>query len=268
MRAAGFDGVELYVVEPEALDPVKLTSCLADAGLAAAAVCTGEVYGRDGLSLSARDPHVRELALARTRGIVDLAAALGVPVNVGRLRGPMGGDPDAGRRARDALAELAQYAQTRGTYLVLEPVNHHELDSVNTTAEGIQWVRQVGQPGLRLMLDVYHVHLGDVSIPGAFAAAWSAGLLAHVHVCDSNRLAPGWGHLPLRDVLAVLAAVGYRGWATVECRQQPSPEQAARQAARHLRGLLDELTASPGAVPVRSEADPGQLKEGTHPRDG
>ncbi|MDQ7801545.1 MAG: sugar phosphate isomerase/epimerase family protein [Armatimonadota bacterium] len=245
VRAAGFEGVELYVVDPGRLDPVRLAGQLGDAGLSAAAVCTGEVYGRDRLYLSARDGEVRRAAMARSRAIIDFAAALRVPVNVGRLRGPAAGDPEAARRALDALAELATYAQGRGTYLVLEPVNHHELDLVNTTSEGISWVRQVNEEGLRLMLDLYHVHLADVSVPAAFVTAWAAGVLAHVHVCDSNRLAPGWGHLPLRDVLAILAAVGYTGWVTVECLQRPSPEETVRQAGSHLRRLLEELRTSP-----------------------
>lgn len=248
VREAGFDGVELYVVEPARLHLGDLLRRIGDAGLQPAAVCTGEVYGRDGLCLSAREPAVRAAAVARTRAIVDLAAALGVPVNVGRLRGPAGADPEAAVRVLDALRELAAYASERGTYLVLEPVNRHELDLVNTTAEGIAWVRRVGHLGLRLMLDVYHVHLEDPSVPGAFVKAAVEGLLAHVHVCDSNRLAPGWGHLPLKDVLAVLAATGYEGWVTVECLQRPSPERAARQAAVHLRRLMEECRDSPAAL--------------------
>lgn len=248
VRVAGFEGVELYVVDPGRLDPVRLAGRIAEAGLTPAAVCTGEVYGRDGLHLSAREEEVRRAAMARSRAIIDLAAALRVPVNVGRLRGPAAGDPGAARRALDALGELAAYAWARGTYLVLEPVNHHELDLVNTTSEGISWVRQVNHEGLRLMLDLYHVQLGDVSVPAAFVAAWAAGVLAHVHVSDSNRLAPGWGHFPLRDVLAVLEAVGYTGWVTVECLQRPSPEATARQAGSHLRRLLEELQGSPAGL--------------------
>ncbi len=249
VRTAGFEGVELYVLNPERLDAEQVLRALRAQGLEPAAVCTGEVYGRDGLCLSASAPHVRAGAMDRARAILDLAAALGgVPVNVGRLRGPCGGDPDAPRRALDALAELAAHAETQGTCLVLEPVNHHELDLVNTTAEGIRWVRHVGRAGLRLMLDAYHVHLEDTSVPAAFARAWREGVLAHVHVCDSNRLAPGWGHLPLKDVLATLGALGYAGWVTVECLQRPSPEAAARQAATHLRRLLEECTGSPAAL--------------------
>lgn len=248
LRELGFDGVELYVVDPTEVDAAALSRRLADAGLRPAAVCTGEVYGRDSLCFSTREHAVRAAAVARVRAILDLAGALGVPVNVGRLRGPAAGDPEAADRVLDALRELAADAWERGTHLVLEPINRHELDLINTTAEGIAWVRRVGHPGLRLMLDVYHVHLEDPSVPAAFVRAAVEGVLAHVHVCDSNRLAPGWGHLPLKDVLAVLAATGYEGWVTVECLQRPSPERAARQAAGHLRRLLEECGDNPAAL--------------------
>lgn len=248
LRTAGFDGVELYVVEPAGLDPYRLMRRITDAGLGVAAVCTGEVYGRDGLCLSAAEPAFRTRAMERAKGIVDLAGVLQVPVNVGRLRGPVAGDPGAADRVLGALKELAGYARECGTYLVLEPVNRHELDLINTTAEGIAWVRRVGHPGLRLMLDVYHVQLEEVSIPAAFVRAWVEGVLAHVHVCDSNRLAPGWGHFPLKDILSILLAVRYPGWITVECLQRPTPERAASQAGAHLRRLLEELGGSPAAM--------------------
>jgi sugar phosphate isomerase/epimerase len=45
-------------------------------------------------------------------------------------------------------------------------------------------------------------------------------------VADSNRLAPGWGHLPFDEIFQILADIGYDGYLTAE------------QAARYLLGKL------------------------------
>lgn len=245
VRTAGFDGVELYVRDPSRLDPERLARQIADAGLQMPAVCTGEVYGTDGLALSSADAAVRRAALGRTRAIIELASRWGAPVNIGRLRGPLPPDPDGRRaaeqRAADAFQALADTAAAAGTAVVLEPINKHEINFINTTAEGIAWMRRIGHPAFAIMLDVYHVALEDPSVPAAFVTAGRAGGLRHVHLCDGNRLAPGWGSLNLKDVLATLRAMDYRAWITVECLQRPNGAAAVAQSGRYLQTLVTSL---------------------------
>jgi len=65
--------------------------------------------------------------------------------------------------------------------------------------------------------------------------------IKYVHVADSNRLAPGWRHLPLEDLLRVLADLGCDGYLTAEILPKADPESAAPQAAAFLRGCLRRL---------------------------
>jgi sugar phosphate isomerase/epimerase len=246
VREAGFDGVELYVRNPARLDPSAIARQIDDAGLAMPAVCTGEVFGTDGLSLSAEDQEVRRRALDRTRRIIAFAAHWRAAVNIGRLRGPIPPGPAADSalaRVEEAFRALAEDAAGYGVTMILEPINRHELNFITTTTDGLGWVRRIDHPSFQLMLDLYHVHLEDPAVAASFIA--SRGVLRHVHLSDSNRLAPGWGHLNLKEVLATLQALGYAGWVAVEVRQVPTPEAAVSQSGRHLRELLVSLATQP-----------------------
>ena len=59
-----------------------------------------------------------------------------------------------------------------------------------------------------------------------------------LNLADSNRLAPGWGHMPFDEIFQILADIGYDGYLTAEILPKPDPDQAAAQAARYLLGRL------------------------------
>jgi sugar phosphate isomerase/epimerase len=62
--------------------------------------------------------------------------------------------------------------------------------------------------------------------------------LVHVQLGDSNRLAPGRGFLPWRDIVETLRALGYDGWLSMEFDQLPDSPTAARQAIEFIRPLI------------------------------
>ena len=77
IRELGYEGVELLVRDPRAIDHALVERQLADAGLAMPAVCTGEVYGEDKLSLADPAPARRAETLERMIAAMDLAARFG-----------------------------------------------------------------------------------------------------------------------------------------------------------------------------------------------
>ena len=62
--------------------------------------------------------------------------------------------------------------------------------------------------------------------------------LGHVHLVDSNRCVPGYGHIPFDRVVQILREIDYNGKLSFECLAKPSAEKAANDALNHLRGLL------------------------------
>jgi sugar phosphate isomerase/epimerase len=91
-------------------------------------------------------------------------------------------------------------------------------------------------PGLKLMPDVFHMNIEDASIEGNLQKYIAH--IAYVHFADSNRLAPGWGHLDFGSIVDALHDVGYTGWTSVEILPKPDPDSAARQAIQFLRRFI------------------------------
>ena len=88
------------------------------------------------------------------------------------------------------------------------------------------------QTNIGLMPDVFHMNIEDDHIGDTLARHGS--LVKYIHFADSNRHAPGWGHLDFDDVFAGLRRGGFDGWASIEILPVPDPDAAARQAARYI----------------------------------
>jgi sugar phosphate isomerase/epimerase len=66
-------------------------------------------------------------------------------------------------------------------------------------------------------------------------------LVEHLHLADSNRLAPGAGHLPMEDFLAALTDAGYSGSVGIEALPVPDSETSATMAMAWLRQRMAVL---------------------------
>ena len=70
--------------------------------------------------------------------------------------------------------------------------------------------------------------------------------MKYIHFADSNRLAPGQGHLDFDDVFDGLRKGGFNGWASIEILPKPDPDTAARQAAAFCLPRIEEYNRSLG----------------------
>jgi sugar phosphate isomerase/epimerase len=237
----GYDGVELMTKNPAQLDGVEIRRWLDENHLKLVGLCTGHVYGEDGLGLVGPDPEVCRQAMARLKTFVDFAAAYfgeGTLVNIGRSRGP--GYPNDAASTLDHMAEafgeLADYAVPRKVRLVLEPINVHQAPYIHSSQDGIAMVAEVNRPNFGLMLDVYHMNIEDVDIYDSFREADE--LCWFVHFADNNRKWPGSAHLDFEQIIKVLNEVGYDGYASMEILPWPDPDTAAKSSIEFLRQYI------------------------------
>ncbi|MGI6853950.1 sugar phosphate isomerase/epimerase family protein [Mesorhizobium sp. 1B3] len=235
IRELGYEGVELLVRDPRAIDHGLIERQLADAGLAMPAVCTGEVYGEDGLSLADPDPARRAKTLERMIAAMDLAARFGAMVNVGRMRGRYQDGIEPARTEAWVSEGMQAAADARPTTrIVLEPVNRHYANFLMRTAEAARFVRRLGRSNIGLMLDLAHITIeGEVHRE---SVAEAGDLFWHYHVCDSDRKAVGHGEWDIAAALNDLDAIGYDGWITAEHFQIPDAKTAMAQSIRWLNG--------------------------------
>jgi sugar phosphate isomerase/epimerase len=235
----GYDGVELALLHAGEVDLSLLRNALDGSGLELPVISSGRVFGEGRLWCTHPDGAVRRRAVDRIKSLVELAAQFGAKVNLGRVRGFIHeGEPREVAQARflECLHECADHAAARGVELLLEPVNRYEINYINSVVEALELLRELGRPNVKVMPDLFHMNIEDDSIAGSLAQA--RGAIGYVHLADSNRRAPGKGHLNLPEILSVLAAIGYDWYVTAEVLPHPSPDLAAASAIRYLRQIL------------------------------
>lgn len=128
---------------------------------------------------------------------------------------------------RYAAGRLAEEGRT----LLVEPVNDKDVAGffLPTTADAIRLLDQVGDPGVRLQFDVYHVQRMEGDVTARLRAL--LGRIAHVQVADNpGRHQPGTGELNFAFLLDELDRLGYDGFVGLE--YVPDPDTAGSLAWR------------------------------------
>ncbi|MCI0422622.1 MAG: sugar phosphate isomerase/epimerase, partial [Acidobacteria bacterium] len=244
LAGLGYQGVELMVRDPSHLDASWVREVADKLGLGFAAVSTGQLRKEDGLELSQLDSELRAKAVARGKQVIEFASRLGTQVNIGTYRGRLaqGEERTASlAAARESFGILLDYASERDVTLAIEPQNRSISNWLNCVNETLAWKNKFPHPNLKLLFDVYHALLEEPSLYASLIRAFPATSL--VQLSDSNRMAPGSGQLHFGDLLRVLAALGYEGFLCVEILQVPNSHEAATQAARYLKPLLEQIQA-------------------------
>lgn len=239
----GADGFELMPVEPSRVEAEAICTSMIAHHLNARAVGTALLSIVAGLTLLNPDSDIAAQAKTRFYQCIDLAAELGAPlVTIGGLRGRMSSVGSQGRQQLVAiLREAALHAENQGVRLALEPVNRYQLDGIASAEEGLTFLDEVNHPALGLVLDTCHMTMEERSWTEPFRLVMSAGKLWHVHLADSNRMAPGNGLIDFQVILSTLKDIGYNGCLSIEVFAKPDPDSAAQEGLSHVRALLRDL---------------------------
>jgi len=88
---------------------------------------------------------------------------------------------------------------------------------------------------VKLLADTHHMNIEERSLPESIRQA--KGYIAYMHFSDSNRLAPGMGHIDYRAIAEALRDIGYEGFCTAEFIPGPDPLTAARQTMQLMKSL-------------------------------
>ena len=231
----GYEGVELFLREPESLDRAQLEKILEKTGLEVCCVGTVPIAVQDRLTLTDPDKEKRSAAIDRAKKLIDFASTFGrIPVGIGKFRGNLqANDRTSGWKwLREGLLEICEYADGKNVTIALEPQERGNINNLTSTHDGVMWVEQLGMSNCRLLLDTYHVALEDESLTAGILEA--AGKIAHIHVSDSGRAAPGQGALDFVSVVRALRAIGYDGFLSVEIAQSGDALDGARKSWAHL----------------------------------
>ena len=206
----GYDAVEVEG-EPEGHDANRIRKLAEDAGLTVDSVCPNFTEGRD---LSHPDPEVRRGAIAYLRDVSEFAAEVGAPLLIiaptayARIT-PIADPLDEWLWAVEGMRLAGDHASSLSVGLTLECWNRYGTYMLNRLEQGARMWRETGLTNGGIMADTFHMNIEERSISGSILA--HRDLLNHVHLSDSNRLAPGLGHVDFAEVLRALSEVGYGG---------------------------------------------------------
>jgi len=244
----GYQGVELALKRAEDVDGDLLARWLATWNVQVSCISTGQVFATLGLYFTHPDPERRREVIEVFAGLVRLAKDFGGLVNVGRARGFVA-QGQTRQQAEvlfvDTARRICDLAGPLGVDIIIEPVNRYEINFVNSVEQGAELLAKVERSNLGLMPDVFHMNIEDARI-GATLAQY-AHLIRYVHLADSNRLAPGQGHLDFDDVFDGLKNGGFDGWVAIEILPRPDPDTAALQAAEYVLPRVQAYNRAMGA---------------------
>jgi len=151
------------------------------------------------------------------------AKALGVPqINCMAGITPKGVAPEV---LRKTFVENLRYAAAEfkkaSLKVVTEPINHYDIPGfyLNTTAQAISILDEVGADNLYVQYDIYHAQ----RMEGELAATIEKYLprIAHMQLADNpRRNEPGTGEINWTFLFAHIDRIGYKGW--IGCEYKPA----------------------------------------------
>jgi len=264
-KRMGFDAVEIIPFDPDHFPAARVRAAARDLGLT---INTG--YGMPvEYNTISPDPAVRRAGIDFSKKLIDLSNEAGAEVFGGMIYcgwGYLSGKMRTGEEWKwgvESYREIAAYAQgTSNLVLGIEPVNRFESHFINTVADAVRFIGDVGVPNVKVHLDTFHMIREENDFVGAVHHAGKQ--LGYVHACENQRGIPGTGLIPWAAFFHSLRDVGYDGCITIESfdpnmekiaklcciwrKLADSPEQLATEGLRFLKMVYhDAYVAHPHA---------------------
>ena len=185
------------------------------------------------------DPEQREGFLADVKSAITWAKKLEVPQII-----LMSGNAIPGRTYEQQYSSLvegakraADLAATAKLTLIFEPLNskvNHKGYFLTTCVEGLKLIKDVNNPHLRLLFDIYHeqVQIGNVTRTLTEAAPH----VAVFHVADNpGRNDPGTGEMNYANIYKAIQNTGYAGYVCMEYLPLADPVESLKKSVDEMR---------------------------------
>jgi len=160
-KRIGYPAFELWFRDKAPFD--LMVSIAKDLGLTIASMC-GHGTLKDGLNKPENHARIRSEILAS----IDVAREVGIP-NLICFSGNREGKDDKASVSvvADGLAQVKDAAEAAGVTLIMELLNskvNHPDYQADHTAWGVEVVRRVNSPNVKLLYDIYHMQImeGDL----------------------------------------------------------------------------------------------------------
>jgi sugar phosphate isomerase/epimerase len=211
----GYDAAE-FVGEPESTDAGYIRGLLDKYQLDASSICAIYTPERD---LVSSQIDTRRNAVQYLKKCVDFAKAIGAqgisvtPTANMKIHAEADINTEL-KWAADGIKEAGLYAGEHGIRLTIEAWNRYETYLINRLEQSLSLVNEINLPNVGCMGDTYHMNIEEVNMAEAFRNVGQK--LYYVHFADSNRAAPGRGHIDFKPIAQALLDIGYEGYISME----------------------------------------------------
>lgn len=211
----GYDGVD-FVGEPSQYDTGEICRLLKEHNIEASSICAIFNEQRDFVSSNSA---IRENAITYVKSCVDFAAAIHAKAISVQATACMKINSEASEEeewnwAVEGIRAAGLYAQEKGIRLTLEAWNRYETYLINRLEQAYKMVNDIDLPNVGVMGDTYHMNIEEIDMADAIRKVCNK--LYYLHIADSNRAAPGRGHINFEEIARALRDINYTGWISME----------------------------------------------------
>ena len=238
-KKAGYDYIEMLMIEPDKIDVAMTKAVLSEYGLFA----TASLGLSPETDVTSTNPSIVKKGDELLRKVVDTLHAIGstelcgvIYCSLGKYPGPASAENRANSIA--AVARLADYAADKGININLEVVNRYETNIMNTGKEGLKFLEAVNRPNAYLHLDTYHMNIEEDGMSQAVLDAGDA--LGYVHIGESHRGYLGSGNVDFDTFFSALKKINYSGPITFESFSSVVVDPALSNALCIWRNLWED----------------------------
>jgi D-psicose/D-tagatose/L-ribulose 3-epimerase len=238
-KKAGYDYIEMLMIEPEKIDVAMTKEVLAEHGLSA----TASLGLSPETDVTSTNPSIVKKGDELLRKVVDKLHAIGstelcgvIYCSLGKYPGPASAENRA--NSISAVTRLADYAADKGININLEVVNRYETNIMNTGKEGLKFLEAVNRPNAYLHLDTYHMNIEEDGMSQAVLDAGDA--LGYVHIGESHRGYLGSGNVDFDTFFSALKKINYSGPITFESFSSVVVDPALSNALCIWRNLWED----------------------------
>jgi sugar phosphate isomerase/epimerase len=228
-KAAGFDYVELGVSEIAALSDADFDAALERVKQVGIPTPNANLFLPGSIRLTGPQATDPEQQMAYVRKAFARLNRLGVKIvcfgSGGARRVPEGFPKEEAFQQLVAFGKrIAPEARANGITVVIEPLRRQETNIINTTAEGFELVKAVGDPNFELLIDFYHL-ASEKEDPAIILQVREH--IRHLHMANpQGRVFPlKWDEFDYAPFFANLRRIGYAGRISVEASSPDIPTE-------------------------------------------
>ena len=254
-EAAGFDFVEIWAAKLRSFlagnSPADLKALFNESGVRPLSINSIE-------HITFRDADAYARIKAECEELCAIAATLNCPYIVvvpGKLPPELTSSSEVIEESVRVLRELASIAERYGVALAFEFLGEQDC-SVQRLDLADEIVEKVNRANIGLVIDSFHFYTGGSTIEMIEAIDAKRLFIFHIddaenlprdRLTDAQRLLPGLGVLPLKEIIGAFQRIGYDANASVEIFRpeywERDPFELAREAKAAVERVLENYSA-------------------------